>query len=175
MNGNDNVGGGSNGNGAFPSTFFMWRITRRITRSLTQTNPSPRQRQQQRQVNRKPSKNTTGHRHTARAAVQRAATNSRPRPHPRHTPTLIAASASGHSYKERAFRAALGSVRLVSPRVRAQRPPRCPLADLTTTSQKILGNFHFTSCHCHQRLIRIRPQNSDMRPRLDLPNSACEE
>ena len=101
MNGNDNVGSGSNGNGAFPSTFFMWRITRRITRSLTQTNPSPRQRQQQRQVNRKPSKNTTGHRHTARAAVQRAATNSRPRPHPRHTPTLIAASASGHSYKER--------------------------------------------------------------------------
>ena len=78
----------------------MWRITRRITRSLTQTNPSPRQRQQQRQVNRKPSKNTTGHRHTrktARAAVQRAATNSRPRPHPRHTPSLIAASASGHS------------------------------------------------------------------------------
>ena len=87
----NNVGGvGSNGNGAFPSTFFMWRITRRITRSLTQTNPSPRQRQQQRQVNRKPSKNTTGHRHTALAAVQRAATNSRPRPHPRHTPNCAA-------------------------------------------------------------------------------------
>ena len=123
----------------------MWRITRRITRSLTQTNPSPRQRQQQRQVNRKPSKNTTGHRHTARAAVQRAATNSRPRPHPRHTPTLIAASASGHSYKERAFRAALGSVRLLSPRVRAHAPPTCPLADFDHYFTKDFGqlSLHF--------------------------------
>ena len=24
------------------------------------------------------------------------------------------------------------------------RPPRCPLADLTTTSLKVMGNFHFT-------------------------------
>merc|ERR1739848_1432 len=86
----------------------QWRRERQRQRQLQLRRWLQRQqqRQQQRQVNRKPSKSTTGHRHTARAAVQRAATTrALAHIHPRHTPSsLIAASASGHSYnKERAF------------------------------------------------------------------------